>query len=112
VNCALAETGDDALSTEHGALNCSVIRQHGDNSIAAASVDHLSGGMRAMLDERSHFAGRAIESGDLMTGFDEVGRHPGSHTTEPNKSNSHDFPSFLVCMMYVFFHRWISNLAA
>src|SRR5271165_593148 len=89
MDCARGQMINDA-AVPQGDVGCSlIVRQHGDHDCAAARLAEIGGLARTERDKRGSPSRTAIEYGDIMTGPDEVGRHPCAHTAESNKSKFH-----------------------
>jgi hypothetical protein len=92
MNRILRQVADYASFAEYDALHGIVICQHRDYRIAPASVRHLSGMARALVDQRLRLGGSTVIDTDVVPALEEAGCHPKSHIAKSNESDFHFSP--------------------
>jgi hypothetical protein len=80
---------DDAPAAKDDFLHGGIVGEHGNDSSA------LAGACRAVRDfctrapQLFGTAAGAVEHGDAKAGFEKIAGHGLSHSTKPNKANTH-----------------------
>ena len=84
MNRILGQVTDYARVAEYDAFHGIVVCQHGDYSITPASVRHLSGMTRALIDQRLRPGGSTVVDDDVVPTPEEALSYPRSHVAKPD----------------------------
>ena len=85
MDCAFAKVCEHALVAIHHTFDGVVIRQHGEDGLAATSVRDLGGRPGAHMDQFLVLARRPIVDGHVVPGLDQVSRHAAAMFPSPMK---------------------------
>lgn len=86
---ALAQMGDKSARSEGDFAQRVVIRKHRDDRVATTGRPDIGCELRALRDKWLGSGAGAIENAQLMTRFQQVGRHSDAHLPQADKADFH-----------------------
>jgi len=93
VDRPLAQAREHAPLPEYHRFDGRIVRDHGEDSFAAAGIGEPRGCACTPFDERLHLARRAVVDRHFVAGGHQVGRHTHPHVSQAYESDLHALTS-------------------